>query len=456
MAFRARRRSLTSILPFVARSTPPEAENGDLWSNADFRHLWMAESISQFGSHITPVAIPLLAALSLGASPLQMGLLAAASGIPVLLIGLLAGAWVDRLRRKPLMLITDLGRALTLLAIPVASWLDRFSVPLLIVVSLLVGAQTVLFNAAYVSILPSLVRRDQLADANGKLYASMSVAQVAGPALAGSLVGWLTAPVVIAFNALTYLGSGACIRGISHDERQERDGMPRDRLWREVMTGFRALFGSPVLRALALSSATINLAGWVFLAVYVLYMTDTLGLTSAGVGLVFAAGGAGSLVGSVTSGRLGRRFGVGRTIMWSAILFGAFGLAVPVAILVPTIALPMVILAEFLQWLTLVVFNVLALSLRQTRTPNRLLGRVSASNQVLAQGMMPIGSLLGGIIGSAWGVQAALLVGVGGMFLAAGWVIWSPVRSIVTLTGAEDDGGSERPVVEDRRLTVNH
>jgi predicted MFS family arabinose efflux permease len=433
MAFRFRRRSLTTHLPSLLQSRSDLNTNQGLWSNADFRHLWMAESISQIGSQIAPVAIPLLAALTLGATPFQMGLLAAASGIPVLLIGVLAGAWVDRLRRKPLMLATDIGRALTLLAIPVAAWLDVLSIPLLVAISLLVGAQTVLFNAAYVSILPALVKRHELADANGKLYASMSVAQVVGPALAGTLVGLVTAPIVMIINAITYLGSGAFIRRIEHDERDAQHDAPREHLLREVMEGFRALFGSPVLRAISLSSATINLAGWVFLAVYVLYMTEDLHLSATGVGLVFAAGGVGSLIGSMLSARLGQRFGVGRTLMWSAILFGVFGLAVPVAILVPTIALPMVILAECLQWLTLIVFNVLALSLRQTRTPNHLLGRVSASNQVLAQGMMPIGSLLGGVIGSAWSVQAALLLGVGGMFLAAGWVIWSPVPGIAHL-----------------------
>jgi MFS family permease len=151
------------------------------------------------------------------------------------------------------------------------------------------------------------------------------------------------------------------------------------------------------------------------------------------VGIVFAAGGVGSLIGSMMSARLGQRFGVGRTLVWSAVLFGVFGLAVPVAIVVPAIALPLIVMAECLQWMTLIVFNVLALSLRQTRTPNHLLGRVAASNQLLSQGMMPIGSLLGGVIGSVWSVQAALLAGVGGMFLAAGWVIRSPVPGIVHL-----------------------
>ncbi len=190
---------------------------------------------------------------------------------------------------------------------------------------------------------------------------------------------------------------------------------------------------------LSLSSATINLAGWMFLAVYVLYMTDDLGLSTTGVGLVFASGGVGALIGSVLAPRVSRRFGVGPTLVWSAVGFGVFGLTVPLAILAPTYALPLVIFAELMQWMTLVVFNVIALSLRQSLTPNRLLGRVAASNQVLAQGMMPVGSFLGGVVGSLASVQAALLAGVAGMFLAAGWIWFSPTIAIRDMPTEPDD-----------------
>ena len=408
-----------------------------LWRNSDFMNLWGAESIAQFGSQISPVAIPLLAALTLNATPFQMGVLTAAGGLPVLLIGFVAGAWVDRLRRKPVMMAMDLGRALALLAIPLAALIDALSIPLLIVVSLIVGTQSVIFNAAYVSIMPSLVEHDELAEANGKLYSSASVAQVAGPALAGSLVSLISAPVVIAINSVTYLWSAWFIGRIRKPEHIEplRD----DRhFWREVREGFAALFASPVLRALAFSSATINLAGWMFLAVYVLYMTDDLGLSSTGVGLVFASGGVGALIGSMLVSRFSKRFGVGPTLVWSAVGFGAFGLTVPLAILVPQYALPLVVFAECMQWLTLVMFNVNALSLRQSLTPNRLLGRVSASNQVLAQGMMPIGSFLGGVFGTLVGIQATLLIGVAGMFAAAAWVWFSPTIKIREMPGQPD------------------
>ena len=336
------------------------------------------------------------------------------------------------------MMAMDIGRALVLLAIPIAAWLDVLNIPLLVAVSFLVCAQSVVFNAAYVSILPSLVQRSEFSDANGKLYASMSVAQVAGPAAAGSLVALISAPVVIIFKSITYLGSAWFIRRIQAVEVIAPGTVGRH-LTREVREGFTALFTSPVLRAISLSSATINLAGWMFLAVYVLYMADDLGLSATGVGLVFASGGVGALIGSALAPPVSRRFGVGPTLVWSAVGFGVFGLTVPLAILVPAYALPLVIFAELMQWMTLVVFNVIALSLRQSLTPNRLLGRVAASNQVLAQGMMPIGSFLGGVVGSLVSVQAALLTGVAGMFLAAAWVWFSPVIDVHEMPAEPDE-----------------
>jgi MFS family permease len=413
--------------------------NTGLWTNRDFMNLWGAETVSQFGSHITPVAIPLLAALTLNATPFQMGLLATAGGLPVLFFGFIAGAWVDRLRRKPIMMAADIGRAIVLSSIPIAAWLGFLGMPLLIAVAFLVGMQTVLFNAAYVSILPTLVDRRQLADANGKLYASQSLAQVAGPALAGSLVALVTAPMVILIDSLSFLWSGWFIGRIRHDERGDFERPVVRNFGQEVREGVHALFSSPVLRATTLSTATINLAGYMFLSVYVLYMTDELGLSANGVGFVYASGGVGALIGSVAAPRLAKRVGVGRTLVWSALAQGAFGVTVPLAIIAPAFALPLIVFAEFMQWLSLVVFFITVLSLRQSITPNRLQGRVAASNQVLTAGMAPVGSFLGGVIGSAVNVQASLIAGIAGMFLAAAWVWYSPVHGIEEMPTVPDE-----------------
>jgi len=420
----------------IAIPRPRRPADG-LWQNADFLNLWGAETVSQFGAQITPVAIPLLAVLTLHASPFQMGLLAMASGLPVLLFGFIAGAWVDRLHRKPIMIATDIGRAIVLLAIPVAAVLDALSMPILIAVALLVGSQSVLFNAAYVSILPGLVQRGQLADANGKLYSSMSLAQVAGPAIAGTLVSLITAPAVILINSVSFVWSAWFIRRIRHDEAGDFERPVEHHFLREVREGLYALFSSPVLRATTLSTATINLAGYMFLAVYVLYMTEDLGLSATGVGFVYASGGVGALIGSVIAPRMATRIGVGHTLVWAAVLQGSFGVTVPLAILAPAYALPLVVAAEFMQWLWLVVFFVNALSLRQAITPNRLQGRVAASNQVLTGGMAPVGSFLGGVVGSVVNVQASLIAGIVGMFLAAFWVLFSPAIHLREMPQAE-------------------
>jgi len=382
-----------------------------LWLNRDFMSLWGAETVSQFGSQITPVAIPLLAALTLNASAFEMGILAASSGLPVLVIGFVAGAWLDAL-----------------------------SITLFMIVSILTGMQTVVFNAAYSSLLPNLVERSELADANGKLVSSMSVSQVAGPALAGTLISLISAPIVILIDSLSFLLSGWFIGRIRHQEPRSPGPTGDAQFWREVREGLHALVSSPVLRAVTASSATINLAGFMFLSVYVLYMTDDLGLSATGVGLVYPSGGIGSLVGSVLTRLISARFGVGPSLVWSAVGFGAIGLTVPMAILVPEYALPLVIFAECMQWMTLIVFNVLKLSLRQSLTPDRLMGRVSASSQVLIGGMMPIGSVVGGAIGSLFGVHTALLVGCAEMFVAAAWVWWSPVIDIREMPTLPDQG----------------
>jgi predicted MFS family arabinose efflux permease len=414
---------------------------GSLWQNPDFLHLWTAETISQFGSQISIVAIPLLAVFMLHATPFEMGLLATVGSLPFLLIGLVAGAWVDRLPKRPLMIASDFGRSFLLVLIPVSAALDLLSFWLLLAISFSVGVLSVFFNAAYAALLPRIVRRDQLTPANGRLLGSASIAQVVGPALGGVFVAVVSAPVTMLLNAATFLGSGWFIGKIRFDETTTTAAAhPAGRhLGREIREGLRALVASPVLRSITASTAMNNLAGYIFLSVYVLYMTEDLGLSTEGVGLVYAAGGVGALIGSVLASRLTIRFGAGRAIVWSSVAFGAGGVTVPLAILAPGHALPLVVFAEFAQWLALLVFNTNRIALRQALTPDRLQGRVSASSQVLTGGMQPIGSFLGGVIGSVWSVQAALLVGVFGMFLAFLFVWFSPTREIQTLPHEADD-----------------
>jgi MFS family permease len=425
-------------------ATPPHAHRVldrlglfGLWRHADFVRFWAAQSVSAVGSQITLVALPLLAALTLDASAGQMGVLAAASGAPFLLFGLLAGVWVDRLRRRPLLVAADLGRAAVLAAVPLAALLDALRIELLWAVAFLVGSLTVLFDVAYLAYLPTLVRRDQLLEGNAKLEASASVGQVAGPGLAGALVGLLTAPVAILLDALSYLASALFLGRIRTPEPAAAPAA-ESHVWREIGEGLGAVRRDRVLRALAACAATTNLFGFAFLAIYVLYMTRELGLGATGVGLVFALGGVGALAGAVLAGPITRRLGVGRTTIGAQALFGLFGLTVPLAVLFPGIALPMVAAAEFSQWLALLVFQVNAVSLRQARAPARLRGRVNATMRFLISGMQPVGSLLGGLLGGWLGLAPTLVLAIVGMMLGVLWLLASPLPALHDLPVGEE------------------
>lgn len=410
-----------------------------LWRHRDFVNLWAAESVSQFGAQISLLALPLAAVLSLDATAGQMGLLGAAGTAPFLLFGLFVGVWVDRLRRRPLMIAADLGRAALLAVIPLGWWLGWLRMELLYGVAFLAGTLTVCFDVAYLSFLPSVVRREQLIEGNSKLQASASIAQVAGPGLGGVLVGLVTAPYAIALNAATYLFSALFLGRVRVAEAApERHA--EQRVLRAIWEGVATVWGDARLRAIALCAAFIAVFGYVFLAVYVLYMTRDLGLDAAQVGLVFGLGGAGAFIGALLAEPLARRLGVGPAIILGRLLFGAGGLLIPLAVVVRGAELPLVVFAEFFQWLVLVIASVNEVSLRQTLAPARLQGRVNATMRFINAGFVPIGALLGGLLGDAIGLRATLVVGVAGMFAAFFFVLFSPLRTM-RVAPAPDDAG---------------
>ena len=394
--------------------------------DGDFARFWAAETISAVGSQFTAVALPLLAVLDLGASPMAVGVLTAAAGLPHLIFGLFAGAWVDRLRRRPMMIAADLGRAVLLAIIPLAAWLGLLRIELLIAIAFCAETLTVFFDIAYQAYVPSLVPRAQLVEANSKLQASGSGAQVIGPALGGTLIRVLGAPFALLVDAVSFLASALFLLRI---RRPEPASAPRldSSMVQEMAQGLGAVWRDRRLRALALSSGVMNLGGYLFLAVYVLYLTRTLSLGPGAVGLVFAVGGVGALIGSVVAGPSRARWGIGATLMGSLVLFGVFGLTVPLAVAFPTFALPLILASELLQWVMVLVFTINAVSVRQAITPDRLLGRVNGTMRFVVWGMRPVGSLLGGYLGGRIGLQATLVVGAVGMLLAFVPLLGSPI-----------------------------
>jgi len=399
----------------------------------DFARFWAAQATSTIGTQFTALAFLLLAALSLGATPMAVGVLAAAAGLPHLLFGLFAGVWVDRLRRRPVMIGADLGRAALLGVIPIAAWLGVLRIELLVAIAFLVESLTVFFDIAYLAYVPTLVSRSNLVEANSRLETTASGAQVIGPALGGVLIRFLGAPLAMLVDALSYLGSAAFLWRIRTLEAPVPRPEAASGMRAEIGQGLHAVWTSPILRALALSSTVVNLAGFLFLSIYVLYMTRDLGLGPDAVGLVFAAGGVGALLGSIGAGPARDHWGVGPVLLGSQLSFGLCGMLVPLAVMFPSHALPLVVAAEFLQWVMVLVFNVNAVSLRQAITPDRLLGRVNGTMRFIVLGSRPIGSLLGGYLGGGIGLPGTLVVGAFGMLVAFLPLLASPIPRVQSI-----------------------
>jgi predicted MFS family arabinose efflux permease len=334
--------------------------------------------------------------------------------------------------------------AVVLLVIPLASVLGVLTIEILYAVALLAGTLAVLFDVAFLSFVPSLVREGALMDANSKLELTSSTAQVAGPGLGGVLIGALGAPLAVLVDALSFLGSALFLVATRVTEalppREERGGVLA-----EVREGLAAVVRHPILGALARCSATTSLFSGMFLAVYVLYMTHDLGLGPVAIGLVFATGGVGSLAGALIAGRVARRYGPGPAMLHAVLLFGLGGMAVPLAVLVPRVALPMVVASEFAQWMAIVIYYVMAVSVRQALAPSRLLGRVNATMRFLARGAFPIGSLAGGGLGAMLGVPWTLVVASFGFLLSFVWLLLSPVRSLRAMPTSARPAGTSVP-----------
>ncbi len=401
-----------------------------LWREPDFLKLWVGETVSLLGSQVSLLAIPLTAALRLDATPLQMGTLGTVQYIPWLLVGLPAGVWVDRLRRRPVMVAADLGRAVLLGLIPLAAVAGVLRMEHLYVVGFFVGVLNVLFDVAYSAFLPTLVARNRLVEGNSKLQVSASVAEIAGPGLAGGLVQLVTAPLAIAADSLSFLVSAASVAWIRSPEPKPAPQGGPTTILTQIRDGLRLVFANPILRAFALASVTTNFFVDVHLAAFVLYVTRELGASPLVLGSMYAIGSLGGLLGSIVAERLVRRHGLGRVIVAAQILVTLAVLAIPLTGRRLSIAVPMIILAEALWGFAVVVYVVNTVSLRQAITPNEFQGRVTASLRFVTWGVAPLGFMLGGLLGQAIGLRATLLVAAVGPLLSVACLLLSPVARL--------------------------
>lgn len=400
-----------------------------LWRNPSFVRLWIAKTVSGVGSSITATAVPLTATMVLGATPGHMAMLVFAGQLPDLLFGLLAGAWVDRRRRRPLLIGTDIGRALLLTLIPLGAFLGFLNICLLWIVAFGSAALTLVFALASVAVLPAIVRQDQLVDANSKLHMSEAVLALAGPGLAGALIQMVTAPRAIIADVVSYIVSAFSLGGMTiREANPEYRGDGFNAIRAEIAEGLRALMNTPLLRALAISMGVIVVGGAINQTVIMLFMINTLGFSPFTIGLVAASTGIGALTGAVFAQRVALASSVGGAIVAAGFLQAGALMIVPTAayVDVPTAIL---MAASLLNGIAYSVLSINQISLRQRITPTHMLGRVTAARRFLIFCMGPFGAAAGGWIGTAFGLEAALLAG-GLVTLGASIYMWhSPIKT---------------------------
>jgi MFS family permease len=420
---------------------------GALRHHRDFRLLWGGETVSELGSQISLLAIPLLAVKTLHATTFQMGLLTAASTAAFLIVGLPAGVWVDRVRRRRLMVAADLGRFLALGSIPIAFAVGRLTLVQLFVVTLASGILTVFFDVAYQSYLPALVGREHLVEGNAKLTGSAQVAAVAGPSLAGGLVQAIGSSAAVGVDAGSFLISAVAVGAIRAPEPKPAPpagGHPR--LAQGIAEGLRFVFGNALLRAIAATTATSNLFSGIAAAVEIVFLVRQVHVSAGVIGLLFALGGVGGVAGALAAGPIARRVGGARATI--------IGIAGSVGALLIPLTMPGAGLLYFGVGFLMVsfsatVYNVNQVSFRQRLCPDRLLGRMNATMRFVVWGVLPIGALVGGILGAAFGLRTTLWIGAVGQALAGIWLLASPMRSLRDFPDArpesEPDAGPGSP-----------
>jgi predicted MFS family arabinose efflux permease len=404
---------------FVARDS--------LYFHRDFRRLWVSDTTSQFGTFVGQTVLPILAATTLAATPFEMGLLTAAETAAFLLIGLPAGVWVDRMRRRQLMVRADITRAALLFSVPIAWWAGWLTLTQLIVAGLLIGVCTVFFDIAYQSYLPSLISRERLVEGNSKLQATQSVAQVAGPGIGG-----LLAQLAGAANAALVTGVGFVTSALFlwRIKAVEPEPIPHEnpRLWPQIAEGLRFVFGNKNLRAIVGSTATSNFAGGAFTAVQVLFLIHDVGLPPAAVGIMLTASGAGGVLAALASGPLTRRIGQARAIWLIPLVTWPAALFVPFA--EPGWRVGFAVLGPLIYSFGGIVYNIAQVSYRQAICPDRLLGRMNASVRFVVWGTIPLGGLTGGLLGEWLGLRGTIWAACLLMSVAALWVVCSPLRHL--------------------------
>jgi len=402
-----------------------------LWRNTDFRKLWAGQTVSELGSVVTRTAIPLVALIVLGAGPLQFALLIVAASLAVLLVGLFAGAWVDRLRRRPILIWADVIRAVLLFSIPAAYIAGFLRIEQLYVVVFLEGCLGALFDAAYPAYVPSLIGVDRVVEGNSKLATSSSLAEIGGPGLAGGLVQAIGAPLAILVDAISFAVSAVSLILIRGREPSRPPRTPGTPIRLEILEGLRLIQRHPVLLPLTLRSVTAHVAGSFYGVLYTIYLIHELQLSPLLLGIVVSAGGVGSLIGSFFASRVISRYGFGPALIWTATGASIIGVLTPLAGGPLVLATTMVFLPQLIGDGLQTIEGVAELSLIQGVIPDRILGRVNANLEVFSHGIAyPLGALLAAGLAGWVGVRGGIAIGWAGMAISILLLVFSPLPRI--------------------------
>ena len=395
--------------------------------NRGFLWLWGGQGVSVFGEQFTGLAIPVLAVTLLHAVAWQMGVLNAASTAAFLVVGLPAGAWVDRWMKRRVMITADFVRTIVLAAIPILWFTGQLEIWHLFIIVTIYGVASVFFDVSYQSYIPLLVKPEQVGPANSTLEATSQVARIGGPGIAGALLSIVSAPTLIIADSISYLVSVISLWRI-RDNEVPADRTLRQPLHREIAEGVKFVIGQPLIRSVAGTTATSNFFSTLGMTLFPLFALRTLDIGALGLGVTLSAGAVGGLLGAVATPRLAKIIGEGRIIVVSAFLSGAVFILVPLsAFLHGSSAVVLLSIAEFVTAFCVLVYNITQVTLRQRLCPPRLLGRMNASIRCLVWGVMPIAALVSGGLGGAIGIVPTLWIAFVGGVLAGLFVLFSPL-----------------------------
>lgn len=400
--------------------------SGSLWHNPDFMRLWAAQSLSAIGARFTREGLPMIAALNLGASATDLGLLVALSTLPGVILSPFIGSWIDRTRRRRVLILADLVRAAALATLPVMAWFGAITIGQVMIVSTLVALFSMIFSTADNAYLPTVVKREQLLEGNAKLATTDAVAEIAGPALAGVFIQLLTAPVAILFDALSYVWSAVLLGSIKRAEPPLVTGDAAPDLKRETVEGLRFVFGHPVLRPLTLCIATMTFFLSFFAPLYVLFAVRDLGIAPGPLGFVVALGGISALVGARFAEKAGARFTPRRLLMGMLIGYGLVACLIPLAQGPFWLTITLLCVSQLLGDGIYVVFYTNAVALRQKMTPDAMRGREGGTLHLLTGGLGLIAALIAGTSADLVGIRPVLWIAALGVIASSLWLLRLP------------------------------